>query len=75
MVAFAARHPGTDAAREALDVALEAVRLAPGNPAALGALARAYDVSGRHADAVATARLARQIAPAYAAQTLGTLGQ
>ena len=74
LVGYAARHPDTDAARRAVDVALEAVRLAPRNPAALAALARAYDVSGRRADAESTARLAREVAPAYAAQTLGALG-
>src|SRR5665647_832125 len=74
LVGYAARHPGTDAAQRAVEVAMEAVRLAPRNPAALGALARAYDVSGRHDDAEKTARLARSVAPAYAAQTLGSLG-
>jgi hypothetical protein len=74
LVGYASRHPGTDAARRAVDVALEAVALAPRNPAALGALARAYEVSGRHDDAVKTARLAREVAPAYAQQTLGSLG-
>jgi O-antigen ligase len=74
LVGYASRHPGTDAARRAVDVALEAVALAPRNPAALGALARAYEVSGRHDDAMKTARLAREVAPAYAQQTLGSLG-
>jgi len=74
LVGFAARHPDTDAAARAVETALEAVRLAPGNPAALGALARAYDVSGRRADAEQAAQRARAVAPAYAAQTLGSLG-
>ena len=74
LAGFAARHPGTDAAARAVETALEAVRLAPGNPAALGALARAYDVSGRRADAEQAAQRARAVAPAYAAQTLGSLG-
>ena len=74
LVGYAARHPGTDAAQRAVEVAMEAVRLAPRNPAALGALARAYDVSGRHDDAEKTARLARSVAPAYSMQTLGSLG-
>jgi Flp pilus assembly protein TadD len=74
LVAYAASHPRTDAAQRAVRIAEEAVRLAPNNPAALAALARAYQVSGRRADADRTARLARSIAPDYASQTLGTLG-
>jgi len=74
LVGLAARRPGTDAAQHAVDVALEAVRLAPRNPAALGALARAYDISGRDDEAARTAQLAREIAPEYAAETLGSLG-
>jgi Flp pilus assembly protein TadD len=74
LVGYAARHPGADAAARAVEVALEAVQLAPGNPAALGALARAYDVSGRRAEAEQAAARARAVAPAYAAQTLGSLG-
>lgn len=74
LVGYAARHPGSGAAQRAVDVAAQAVALAPRNPAALAALARAYEVSGRRADAEATARLAREVAPAYAAQTLGDLG-
>lgn len=74
LVGYAARHPETDAAQRAVEVASQAVSLAPRNPAALAALARAYEVAGRHADAQSTARAARQIAPAYAAQTLGSLG-
>lgn len=74
LVAYAAGHPGTNAAARAVEVASAAVERAPGNPAALGALARAYDVSGRSAEANEVARRARQIAPEYAAQTLGTLG-
>jgi hypothetical protein len=49
-------------------------RSRPATLAALGALARAHDVSGRHADAQSAARLARQVTPDYAAQTLGSLG-
>jgi O-antigen ligase len=74
LVAYAASHRQTDAARMAVQVASEAVALAPRNPAALGALARAYSVSGRREEAQATARLAREVAPAYAAETLGSLG-
>ncbi len=74
LVGLAARRPGTSAAEHAVDVALEAVRLAPHNPAALGALARAYDISGRDDEAAKTAQLAREIAPEYAAETLGSLG-
>jgi tetratricopeptide (TPR) repeat protein len=74
LVGYAARNPGTDAAQRAVEVASEAAALAPRNPAVLAVLARAYEVSGRHADAQAAARLAREVAPAYAAETLGTLG-
>jgi O-antigen ligase len=75
LVGYAVQHPGSDAAARAVAVAQEAVRLAPGNPAVLAALARAYQVAGRHDEAVATARLAREVAPEYAAQTLGSLGE
>jgi hypothetical protein len=74
LVAYAARHPETDAAKLAVQIALEAVTLAPRNPAGLGALARAYDVSGRREEANQTARLAREVAPEYSMQTLGSLG-
>jgi O-antigen ligase len=74
LVGLAARRPDTSAAEHAVEVALEAVRLAPHNPAALGALARAYDVSGRDAEAEKAAQLAREVAPEYAAETLGSLG-
>jgi hypothetical protein len=74
LVGYAARHPGSDAAARAVAAGEAAVRLAPGNPAALGALARAYNVSGMRQDALRVARLARQVAPAYAAATLGSLG-
>lgn len=74
LVGLAVRRPGTDAAQHAVEVALEAVRLAPRNPAALGALARAYDVSGRDVEAAKTAQLAREVAPEYSAETLGSLG-
>jgi len=71
---YAANHPESDAAQRAVDVALEAVSIGPRDAAALVALARAYEAAGRHDDAEKTARLARSVAPAYAAQTLGSLG-
>jgi hypothetical protein len=74
LVGYAAQHLGSDAAQRAVQVAEEAVQLAPRNPAALGSLARAYDVSGRREDADAVARLARSVAPEYSMQTLGSLG-
>jgi hypothetical protein len=74
LVGYAARHPGSGAAQRAVEVATDAVALAPRNPAVLAALARAYQVSGRQSEAEQTARLARHVAPAYAAQTLGNLG-
>lgn len=74
LVGYAAEHPESDAAVRATAVAEEAVGFAPNNPAALAALARAYDVSGRRDEANAAARLARRIAPEYASQTLGSLG-
>jgi len=74
LVSYAARHPESDAAQRAVEIASEAVRLAPRNPAALGSLARAYEISGRHDDAEKTARLAREVAPEYSAKTLGSLG-
>jgi O-antigen ligase len=74
LVGFAARHPGSNAAQRAVDVALDASRLAPHSAVVLTALARAYQIAGRPADADRTARLARLIAPDYAVQTLGSLG-
>jgi Flp pilus assembly protein TadD len=71
---YAANHPESDAAQRAVDVALEAVSIGPRDAAALVALARAYEAAGRQAEAEKTARLARSVAPAYAAQTLGSLG-
>jgi len=73
LTAYAARHADSGAGEKAIGVAREAVALAPRNPAALGALARAYEVSGRHDEAVATALLARDVAPEYSMQTLGSL--
>lgn len=63
-----------DAAQRAVQVAQEAVRLAPHNPAALVVLARAFQATGRGPEAEAEARLARSIAPAYAGPLLGSLG-
>jgi Flp pilus assembly protein TadD len=57
-----------------VQVAEEASRLSPRNPAVLAALARAYDISGRRQEAAAVARLARSVAPEYSMQTLGSLG-
>ena len=74
LVSYAARHPGSDAAQRAVEVALQASQRAPRSAAVLVVLARAYRVAGRLDDAEKTARLARSIAPAYAAQTLGSLG-
>ncbi len=74
LVRFAATHPGSDAAQQAVSVAQDAVGLAPQNAAALVMLARAYETAGRRSEAAATARLARSVAPAYSAQALGSLG-
>jgi hypothetical protein len=74
LISYAAGHPTSDAAQRAVQVAQEAVDLAPLNPAALGVLARAYEAAGRPADADKAARLARSVAPAYSMQTLGSLG-
>src|SRR5450756_954640 len=71
---YAANHPESDAAQRSVDVASEAVSIGPRDVAALVVLARAYEAAGRHDDAEKTARLARSVAPAYAAQTLGSLG-
>jgi putative inorganic carbon (HCO3(-)) transporter len=71
---YAADHPESDAAQRAVDVSLEAVSIGPRDAAALVTLARAYQAAGRHDEAEKTARLAREVAPAYAAQTLGSLG-
>lgn len=74
LISYASTHPGSGAADQAIQVARESVRLSPENPAALVALARAYQVAGRQSDALSTARLAREVAPAYSMQTLGSLG-
>ena len=74
LVSFAARHPGVDAAERALGVALYAAKLAPRSAPVLVALATAYEATGRHGEAQTTARLAREVAPVYSAQTLGSLG-
>ena len=74
LASYAANHPGSDTAQRSVDVALEAVSIGPRDAAALVVLARAYDVAGRHDDANKTARLAREVAPVYAGQTLGSLG-
>ena len=71
---YAAKHPGSDAAQRAVDVALEAASIGPRDAAALVVLAGAYQAAGRHDEAETTARLAREVAPAYSAQTLGSLG-
>jgi len=71
---YSANNPGSDAAQSAVDVALEAVSIGPRDAAALVTLARAYSAAGRQAEAQATARLAREVAPDYAAQNLGSLG-
>ena len=67
-------HPESDAAQRAVDVARAAGRLAPQNAEVLVTLALAYQAAGRADDAEDTARLARSVAPAYAVQTLGSLG-
>jgi O-antigen ligase len=70
-----ARQTGQAApAAESLQVAIDAQALAPRNPAVLAALAEAYRINGREADAQRAAQLAHQVAPAYAMQTLGTFG-
>jgi O-antigen ligase len=74
LVQFATVHPESDAARRAVEAAQDAVRLAPHNATTLVALARAYEAAGSLDEAGKTARLARSVAPAYAAQTLGSLG-
>jgi len=74
LTGYAADHPTSDAAQRAIDVALEAVGIGPRDAAALVTLARAYQAAGRRDEAKKTARLARSVAPAYAAQTLGSLG-
>ncbi|HEY5431991.1 MAG TPA: hypothetical protein VIL06_01110, partial [Coriobacteriia bacterium] len=74
LASYAADHPESDAAQRAVDVALEAVGIGPRDVAALVVLSRAYQAAGRQAEAEKTARLARSVAPAYAAQTLGSLG-
>jgi putative inorganic carbon (HCO3(-)) transporter len=74
LIGFAKNHPESNAATQAVAVAEEARALAPHDAAVLTTLARAYQVDGRDADARAAARLARQVAPDYANQTLGPLG-
>jgi O-antigen ligase len=74
LTSYARNNPGSDAAQRAVGVALEAVGIGPRDVAALVTLAKAYQVAGSHVDAVSTARLAREVAPAYAAQMLGSLG-
>ena len=74
LIQFATVHPESDAAQRAVDVALEARRLAPFNAEALVMLSRAYEAAGRLEEAEKTAKLARSVAPAYAMQTLGSLG-
>ena len=59
-----AGHVESDAARRAVDVALEAVSIAPRDAAALVVLALAYRAAGRNDQAGTTARLAREVAPA-----------
>ncbi len=71
---YAANHPTSNAAERGVEVAQEAVGIGPHDVAALAALARAYEAAGQQADAESTARLARSIAPAYAAEVLGLLG-
>jgi tetratricopeptide (TPR) repeat protein len=74
LVQFAAVYPESDAAQRAVSAAQDAVRLAPHNATTLVVLARAYQAAGSLDEAVKTARLARSVAPEYAAQTLGSLG-
>jgi tetratricopeptide (TPR) repeat protein len=74
LVQFATAYPESDAAQRAVEAAQDAVRLAPTNATTLVALARAYAAAGRLDEAGNTARLARSVAPDYAAQTLGSLG-
>jgi len=71
---YAVGHPESDAARRAVDMASEAVGIGPRDAAALVVLAQAYRAAGRSDEAEKTARVARQVAPAYAAQVLGSLG-
>jgi hypothetical protein len=74
LIQFASVHPESDSAQRAVEVAQDAVRLAPHNATTLVVLARAYEAAGNLGEAGTTARLARSVAPAYAAQTLGSLG-
>jgi O-antigen ligase len=74
LVEFATIYPESDAAQRAVVAAQDAVRLAPHNATTLVALARAYAAAGNLDEAGKTARLARSVAPAYSAETLGSLG-
>jgi O-antigen ligase len=74
LIRYASTHPGSDAPRRAVLVAQDASRLAPHDAVVLVILVRAYQAAGRLDDAEKTARLAREIAPAYSMQTLGSLG-
>ena len=67
-------HPGSDAADRAVDAALSANTLAPRDALALVTLAKAYAAAGLASQARSAAEVARSIAPAYAAQTLGSTG-
>ncbi|MEI7815056.1 MAG: O-antigen ligase family protein, partial [Coriobacteriia bacterium] len=71
LLRHAAQDPTGNSAQQAVQVAQEAVRLAPRNPAALAALAMAYRAVGRLDEAEKTAQLAREVAPEYSRQTLG----
>lgn len=74
LIQFAKAYPQSDAAQRAVTAARDAVRLAPHNATTLVVLARAYEAAGSLDEAGKTARLARSVAPEYAAQTLGSLG-
>jgi O-antigen ligase len=74
LTSYGVRHPDTNASQRAIEVAQEAVRLAPRNPAALAVLAKEYQAAGLLNQAEKTARLAHSVAPEYARQTLGPLG-
>jgi len=74
LVSYARVYPQSDAAGRAVTIAQSAIALAPRNIGALVALAEAYRVDGRVADAERTAQLAREVSPNYAEQMLGSPG-
>jgi len=74
LVSYARVRPQSNAAARAMEVALAANALAPHDVATVVAMAKAYSAAGRTEEALKAAALARGLSPAYAMQTLGTLG-